>query len=134
MNCGQCQCGNISFELLLPQPIESYSPRLCDCHFCQLNQIIYLSDPQGELILSAQVFTNYQTQGDNKAKFITCENCQQVVAAIYQFKNETKGAVNANLLNRKIDSNSIQNVSPRLLSSEEKTQRWRQLWLTVKTT
>lgn len=128
---GQCQCGNIHFSLSLPQPIESYSARQCDCQFCLHNQIIYLSDPEGELVLPKNAISNFRQQGDERAKFIICENCQQVIAAICEFDQLVKGAINVNLVNATVDPQKITTVSPRLLSAEEKISRWQKLWLTV---
>jgi len=128
---GQCQCGQIRFQIELPKRLNHYQPRACDCDFCVTRNVQYLSDSKGKIFLSKQDMAFAQQQGDYQAQFVTCENCGSIVAATYHQKNEVKGAVNAQLLaDRSLLAEPLK-VSPKLLSAEEKVNRWRELWMIV---
>lgn len=126
-----CTCGNISVKLNLPNSIEKYQLRKCDCDFCLSHDIVYLSDQLGVL----DIFPNNQLrtmrQGSEQAEFKQCLNCGQVIAATSRIENEMRGAVNAQLLVMKYSLSDPITVSPKLLSADEKRRRWSEMWLKV---
>ncbi len=48
---GGCDCGNLSVELELSEPSNSYRPRACDCSFCRKHVAAYVSDPKDRCAL-----------------------------------------------------------------------------------
>lgn len=130
---GQCACGTVSFTLCLPTDLAQLSPRACDCDFCTTRQIAWLSHPKGKLIISSQDALLKVRQGSEQAEFLTCPNCNSVVAAALSLalksKNDTLAAVNATLLNEHKRLATAVVASPQLLSPEEKNQRWQQVWM-----
>jgi len=128
---GRCNCGEVSFSLALSQPLNTYTPRVCDCDFCIARGIIYLSDPKGSLELHSKLPLKTVVQGSGQAKFLSCVSCDSVVAVIYCFEAGLKGAVNANLINGREQLQKVIVVSPKLLSPTEKIERWNSVWLQV---
>jgi hypothetical protein len=128
---GSCQCGAVSFTLRLPNHLEQYSPRACDCDFCTERSISYLSDPDGTLTIRCTQPLIRLKQGSNQAEFLTCSGCQQVVAATINLIDEAKGAVNVNLLAEQDLLQPAEPISPKQLNPQEKLLRWQQLWLTL---
>ncbi len=130
---GKCSCKKAVFSLKLPEKLESYSPRACDCNFCVQHQLAYLSDPKGQLNVSYQGDFTIIKQGSEQAQFLCCDVCGNIIAVVYQFENNIlKGAVNANLLIEAEKMLPSTTVSPKLLAPDEKLERWEQLWLKVK--
>jgi len=126
-----CRCGKTSVQLVLPNPIESYAPRECDCDFCQSNQITYLSDPEGSLFVASHEALNQSKQGSEQATFWHCSSCEQMVVVTNTLDDEVKGAVNGKLLSNKYTLQQPQAVFPKLLSPTEKRDRWSAAWLRV---
>lgn len=127
---GHCVCLNVEFNLNISFPVESFSPRVCDCDFCLQNKISYISDAQGTVdieIHKPNLIKLFQ-QGHKLAHFLTCQECKTVVCVIYTEGSQQFAAFNANLiLNKDLFAPSL-SVSPKKLTSEEKVSRWKQLW------
>lgn len=137
-----CSCGAVSLDLRLPQPIQGYQPRACDCDFCMLRSASYLSDFAGELSLTAAETPKQFSQGSGQARFLCCSRCDSLVAVIYQdeqcplSERAIIGAVNASLpwVDSRGEAMILQpalSASPRLLSAADKLERWRKLWLKI---
>ncbi len=129
---GKCSCGLIKVKLSLPETLDQYSPRLCDCDFCTSKNISYLSHPDGELEIESTAALEIQQQGSNQANFITCNCCKSVIAASLQLENKLLGAVNSTLL---VNFSLLQEpitVSPKTLGAKEKIDRWQTVWLNIK--
>ena len=77
---GHCACGTIKVLIELPESLDKYSPRQCDCDFCLKRNISYLSHPAGSLIIENRLQLTEQRQGSNQADFLTCNQCKMVVA------------------------------------------------------
>lgn len=126
-----CQCGYTNIKISLPQALNQYTPRQCDCDFCTARGICYLSDPNAILAIeNSQENTPFtlQQQGSNQANFVTCNNCQTVVAAVVQCDDRLLGAVNATLLEH---VNEGVTASPKQLKPSQKLERWQSLWCDV---
>ena len=128
---GQCQCSQVTLALNLPSPLDSYQPRACDCDFCIERHIVYLSNPAAHLTISPKRRLKALKQGSEQAIFWSCRQCHDVVAVTFDFEDSTKGAVNAMLLTEKGSLPEAISASPKVLSAEEKRQRWQELWLEV---
>ena len=127
----RCHCGNAQLELSLPADLSSYTPRACDCDFCVKRTISYLSDPKGNLTIKSDVKLLAHHHGSNQASFLSCDQCDDVVAVVCKINNQLRGAVNATLLNGLAVMKPSQIVSPKSLSADQKIERWHKLWLTV---
>lgn len=125
---GSCHCGRCTVTLTLPQPPGSYAPRRCDCDFCTARHLLYLSDPNGQLHISANSALTRLKQGSEQAEFLACSQCHTIVAVCYREAENCVGAINANLLQPQHPFAEAVTVQPRLLAAETKTERWKQLW------
>ncbi len=128
---GNCSCGKVHLSLYLPDKLNSFAPRVCDCDFCMERSLAYLSHPDGKLIIQSNKKLQPLKQGSEQATFLACYNCHDIVVAVYKFGNLTKGAINATLLKNFQQMKEPRVVSPKLLSAKEKIARWNSLWLTV---
>jgi hypothetical protein len=129
---GKCHCGKVTFSVELPEKLEKYSSRKCDCDFCTEQNISYLSHPEGVLeITFSEPFETIQ-QGSNQARFLVCSSCKDIVAGVYQFHNHLMGAVNARLVNKFVRLQKPTSVSPKSLTPKEKLSRWESVWLKVR--
>lgn len=66
--------------------------------------------------------------GDELANFYYCNDCGDLLAVGCNLNGHLRGAVNPNLLR---DANQLGKpiqIQPRLLSSDEKLDRWGKLW------
>jgi len=129
---GKCSCGQTRVKLTLPETLEHYCPRACDCDFCISRNITYLSHPDGELEIASKAPLDIQQQGSNQAGFITCRQCKTVIAASLRLENSLIGALNSTLLSNASLLQEPTVVSPKALSAKEKFDRWQTVWLNIK--
>jgi len=123
-----CVCQATSVTLALSQPLADYQPRRCDCDFCTERSIVYLSDANGQIQITAQAPLVHLTQGSEQAHFLRCNSCDTVVAVCYSEGDHRIGAVNISLFNETQLMKTAVQASPKLLSAAEKKLRWKQLW------
>lgn len=126
-----CQCGKVGVVLSLPHSIERLEPRECDCDFCKSHELIYLSEPDGELSIEAHGALKQLKQGSEQATFWQCTSCNKIVAVTIAFDGQIKGAVNGNLFTKNWRLKNSVTVSPKILSPEKKRERWASAWLNV---
>jgi len=127
---GQCHCGNITVEVGLPKPPQSYSPRVCDCDFCRKHGAAYLSDIDGSLnfTITGQTQAAPYRQGSGVAEFIICRQCGVLVGAFHVDGSRTLGVVNVRALDGVGAFGQAQPISPKTLTAAQKIERWRTLW------
>jgi len=134
---GGCYCGNIRLELSLTQEPGHYRPRACDCGFCRKHGAAYLSDPEGSLAIRIDDPSRTATfrQGNELAEMLLCGRCGVLVGALYRSDAGIYATVNAKAIDgAAAEFGNEQPVSPKQLSGEEKTLRWKKLWFSnVKT-
>lgn len=128
---GSCPCNETKVLIELSSSINNYIPRACDCDFCTIRGIAFLSDPVGKAEIHAQLQLDKLKQGSNQAQFLCCTKCDSIVAVGYLFNSEFKGAVNATLLNDKDRLQQAVAASPKLLNPDEKVERWQKLWMPI---
>jgi hypothetical protein len=127
---GSCHCGSIRFAFVSTIAAERLCPRACDCSFCQRHGASYISDPNGSLRLEvekADALGTYRL-GHGLAQFVFCRHCGVLVAVLF----ETEGRRFASLNSRCAQDARFgepKSVSPQTLSSDEKTERWRQVMI-----
>jgi hypothetical protein len=127
---GGCHCGNIELEAQFSKPLESYSPRVCDCGFCMKHGAAYVSDPQGTLrfVVRNQDDCRKYLQGSDLATFVLCARCGVLTGVLYRSSSQLFAALNARVIDRQIAFGAPQAVSPKKLSPEDKVNRWQALW------
>lgn len=128
---GKCCCGDVEVKLYLPKSLDNYIHRKCDCDFCASRGISYLSNPGGHLKIKCKEQLEMQKHGSLQASFLTCSNCKSVIAASIKVNDKLIGSLNSALLSDFSILQSPTVVSPRLLSSKEKTARWRKSWFDI---
>ncbi len=128
---GSCKCRAVSLAVFLPVSIENYEPRKCDCDFCVTHNLSYISDPKGKLTVQFDGKLANQKQGSEQATFLTCNNCETIVAAVCEFEGKLRGAINSNLLDNNNKLMKPISVSPKKLSPSEKVKRWEEVWFHV---
>lgn len=124
---GSCNCNQWQLEVNAAKPLSDFSPRICDCDYCKNNPSAIISDPDMVVdFIGSEVTVN--KNGDQLAYFYYCGDCGDFLAVGCILNSQLRGAVNANLLN---DSKQLGNpiqIQPRLLSANEKLDRWEKLW------
>ena len=131
---GSCHCQCL--QLVLHGSIEpsTTSPRACDCSFCQAHAAAWVSDPDGELVVTASgadALGRYR-QGAESAEVLFCRHCGVLLAVVFATDEGLCGAVNVRCLANAGEFASAQVVSPRQLPPEERRERWRRLWSPVR--
>ena len=131
-NMGMCRCGRVTFFVSLPEVLENYSPRKCDCAFCMKHDAAVLSHPDGNLHIESLAPLTITKHGSGQASFLSCSSCHSFVSVVYLFPTGLKGAVNATLLSEFERLKAPQLVSPKRLDPQEKLSRWESVWFNVK--
>jgi hypothetical protein len=67
-------------------------------------------------------------QGSNTAEMLLCRTCGVLVGALYRESSRLFGTLNAKALGSGVSFGPEKSVSPKLLSADQKVQRWRDLW------
>jgi hypothetical protein len=129
---GQCQCGNISFNLeWLPDPtrIPAWA---CTCSFCRTHKGVWTSSPSVDLkvqINDLKQITQH-TFGTRTADFLICKQCEDIPLVTSEIDGRLYAVVNVHALH---------GISPTLFkhlpsdfdgeSVDERTKRRRQNWI-----
>jgi hypothetical protein len=129
-DCGGCYCGNIWIVASFSQDYIAFNPRACDCDFCRKHGAAYVSDPKGSLSfqIGNDLKVNRFRQGSNAAEMLLCRTCGVLVGALYRESDRLFGTINVKALESRESFGQEQSVSPKLLSADQKVQRWRDLW------
>jgi len=127
---GACHCGAITLHVQLAGHPAAYIPRACDCDFCSKHGASYLSDPQGSVRITVSEYgqLNRYRQGSQTAEFLLCAHCGVLLGVQYQENGLLYLSINSRALADNQQFPPPQSASPRLLSVQEKTQRWKTLW------
>ena len=129
---GSCHCGRLQLDFRSALAASVLQPRACDCSFCRKHGAAWVSDPDGELCiteLDADALGEYR-QGAELARFLLCRNCGVLVAVMFEQEAVRYAAVNAGCLDPGAILGATAPVSPQRLAPEEKTARWKKLWMT----
>lgn len=128
---GSCHCQRLKLTLHGTLEPAATSPRACDCDFCRKHAAAWVSDPDGELVITASdadALGRYR-QGSESAEFLGCRHCGVLLAVVFATDKGQRGAVNARCLDRAGEFAPQQTVSPQQLPAEERRERWRRLWI-----
>ena len=128
---GNCHCGRLQVEFTTSRNPRDTNPRACDCSFCQKHGAAYISDPLGALriVAAAPGALHSYRQGLGVARFLLCDQCGVLVAVIFEHNGHIYGAVNVGCLDQRAIFGATISASPQLLSPQDKTARWLQLWV-----
>ena len=124
---GSCSCNRWQVEIDVARSLDEFNPRVCDCNYCQKNPSEIISDPNMKIELLGGE-TSIIQNGDQLANFYYCDSCDDLLAVGRDFNSQMRGAVNANLLRDFGQLGAAIEVQPRLLSADEKLDRWGRLW------
>jgi len=124
---GSCSCNRWQVEVEVTKPLGEFNPRSCDCDYCENSPLAIISDPNMRVDLVGGKFTIHKN-GDQLANFYYCDSCSDLLAVGRDFNNRLRGAVNASLLHDSSQLGLIIEIQPRLLSADEKLDRWGELW------
>lgn len=131
---GYCHCQRLTLAFESSLEPAATSPRACDCSFCQAHAAAWVSDPDGELVITASdadALGRYR-QGSESAEFLFCRHCGVLLAVVFATEDGLRGAVNARCLANAGEFAPEQAVSPQQLPPEERRERWRRLWAPVR--
>ena len=128
---GHCRCQLTGLTFSTAQPLYQFTPRACDCDYCMADDVAYMSDPHGELTISARIPLIEEKQGSEQATFLRCSGCHQVVAACHVSDKGMIGAFNSRMLDDKSELQPAEPSSPKQLPAEKKLKRWRLIWMPV---
>ncbi|MDF1530311.1 MAG: aldehyde-activating protein, partial [Sedimenticola sp.] len=67
-------------------------------------------------------------QGSGIASFLVCKQCGVLIGGYYESNNQIYAAINSRSVNRDVHFGLDMVSSPKVLTDDEKTQRWRELW------
>ncbi len=124
---GSCSCNRWQVEVEVTKPLGDFNPRSCDCDYCNNSPSVIISDPNMRVDLVGGEFT-INKNGDQLASFYYCDSCGDLLAVGRDFDNQLRGAVNANLFRDSSQLGQMIAIQPRLLSADEKLDRWGKLW------
>jgi hypothetical protein len=124
---GSCNCHRWQVEVEVTKPLGDFNPRSCDCDYCKNSPSAIISDPRMRVDLVGGEIT-INANGDQLANFYYCDSCGDLLAVGRVFNNQLRGAVNANLLHDSDQLGKTIEIQPRLLSADEKLDRWGKLW------
>ena len=128
---GGCHCGAIGLTFSTSLSLADTAPRACDCSFCRAHGAAWVSDAAGSLTLHTRRpdrLRRYR-QGSLAAQFLLCGDCGVLVAVVFQEEDRTYAAVNVRCLHAREAFAPVVTASPQALAPEQKTTRWRQLWI-----
>jgi hypothetical protein len=124
---GSCSCNRWQVEIEIKKPLEAFNPRVCDCNYCQKNPSEIISDPNMIIEFFGGETSTIQN-GDQLANFYYCNFCSDFLAVGCNLNGQLRGAVNSSLLHSSSKLGKSIEIQPRLLSSDEKIDRWGKLW------
>ena len=128
---GGCHCGAITLAFSTARVPSDTAPRTCDCSFCRAHGAAWVSDAAAQLVLRAHRPDRVRRyrQGSLAAQFLLCGDCGVLVAVVFEDDDRTYAAVNARCLEVRDGFAPVVPASPQKLEPDEKTARWRQLWI-----
>lgn len=94
---GQCHCGNLSCQLVVPDSANHLTLYGCACGYCRLHACTWLGAPAEALLLSAEMADEAGWYGFSNLQphYLFCRHCGVVVACVNHFGDDWFGVVNA---------------------------------------
>ena len=131
---GRCHCGGVEAAFATQRDPATLHPRACDCSYCRKHGAAWLSDAEGELLVTAAADANLREyrQGSGNARFLLCGDCGVLVAVVFADGNGLLGAMNAGCLVDGTPLGDATRASPQALAADDRIARWRKLWMTAR--
>lgn len=126
---GSCGCGAVTVELHVEVALEEMTPRRCDCDWCMARDGAYISHPEGRLVLCTPEPMITAQHGHGIATFLACPRCGEHMAGSAHLGGVLRGTLRGPVLAERHRLPPAQVGSPKLLSADEKRDRWGRLWL-----
>ncbi|HET7541735.1 MAG TPA: hypothetical protein VFK05_17795 [Polyangiaceae bacterium] len=126
---GNCKCETWAIRVAAFDALGNFSPRVCDCEYCQAHPSALISHRNMRIELAGDEHALALDQnGDRLASFYHCATCADLLAVGCEIAGRLRGAVNALLLDQRAELGEPVAIQPRLLAASEKLARWEQLW------
>jgi len=128
---GHCSCTAVRISLQLHKPLPTFTPRRCDCDYCEANDGVYLSHPRGTFSLGPASSLLTEKQGDGIASMQKCQYCGDLVAVTCDMDGRLCGTIRASILVGAAQLPPAETVSPKYLPAAKRWARWRSVWMTA---
>ena len=81
---GKCNCKNFTIIFKTNKEPSDLIPLKCNCSFCLKKEVLYLSDPNGEVIIhiKEERFVSKEMFALETSEFITCSKCNMFIGAV----------------------------------------------------
>lgn len=133
MRCtGSCSCEQVKLSVIADVVEGELKPRICDCDYCLRNPSSVISHPTMVVRFNKKIENlSSEQNGDRLANFYRCPNCNSFLFVAAVIDGVVRGAVNSALLACEQPFGEYFPISPKMLSAEEKIERWNTLWGTI---
>lgn len=127
---GKCSCSLCSIAFETEKKLSDYQPRVCDCSYCAANPSKPISEHNAVIEVSTASSNGLisRRNGDFLVDFYHCKSCDDLIVVGKEIEGSFLGALNSALLEDCSELGEIVPVQPRLLSPEEKVERWKGVW------
>ena len=95
---GSCHCGNLTFELVWPEHVETIAARACTCTFCRKHGAVWTANASATLSIRARdsgLVCDY-TFGTETADFRVCARCGVVACCTSRIDGRLYAVVKVN--------------------------------------
>lgn len=127
---GACKCSTCRTEFETDLPLSEFQPRVCDCQYCQRTLGQLLSHPSTQITVFADIASQLTVNknGETSARYYHCKNCNDFICVGIKTDQGLRGVLNSNTLTDREALGEPIPVQPRLLSDQEKVDRWKTIW------
>ena len=126
---GSCKCKRWLIQVSTAEALSKLNPRVCDCSYCMAHPAAIISDPGMRIRLMGDASNLVVNKnGDELASFYHCAHCGDMLSVGCVIHGQLRGAVNSLLLDQQELLGASVPIQPRLLSVDEKLERWSKLW------
>lgn len=127
---GKCSCSLCFIVFETEKKLSDYQPRVCDCSYCADNPSRLISESGTVIEVSTTDSKGLvcRRNGDFLAGFYHCKSCDDLIVIGREIEGSLRGSLNAALLGDCAELGETVPIQPRLLSPEEKLERWKGVW------
>ncbi len=99
--CGECHCGNLSFEFNTNDSPDNIVVRSCQCHFCKAHGAATARDPNGLASIAARVpeMVALYRFATKTTDFVICSKCGVYIGAVVTVEGRAYATLNMNASN-----------------------------------
>lgn len=120
---GKCHCGNISFALDWPEPVD-IPTRACTCSFCTRHGGVWTSCPSGSLTVTVNepAHASRYSFGTKTADFHVCSRCGITPVVTSRIDGRLYAVVSVNAL-QGVDASLLRQPAPATFDAETEEVR-----------